>query len=104
MSLAAIYCTQDVRLRTRAGLNDRGEPTWNTAVTTTGTVHRKRVLLRTAQGEEAESFAFVIVQPTETVGDGMQVSIDGGTVYVDALEVRHIRDVMGTLMHYEVAI
>ena len=85
------------------GLNDQGEPTWNTVVTTTGTVHRKRRLIRTTKGEEAESFAYVIFQPTETVGDGMQVSVDG-TIYHDALSVDHIRSVFGELMHYEVSL
>lgn len=104
MSLAGIYCTQDVRLRIRSGLNDNGEPTFSTSVTTTGTMKRVRRLLRTHLGEQAESFAFVIVRPTETVGDGMQISVDGGTTWYDALSVDHVRDVMGTLMHYEVSI
>ena len=103
MSLSIIYCTHAIKLRTRLGLNDQGEPTWNAVVSTTGTVHRKRRIIKTSKGEEAESFAFVIFQPTETVSDGMQVSVDG-TIYHDALVVDHIRSVFGELMHYEVSL
>ena len=102
MSLASIYCTQDVRLRTRTGFNDSGEPTFTT-VTTTGTVHRKRRILRTPQGEETESFAYVIVRPTESISSGMMVSIDGGGTWHDAIEIRHVRTVFGVLLHYEVS-
>lgn len=102
--LVDIYASVTVHIRTRSGHGDTGEPTWNSAVATTGVVRQTRRLVSTNKGDVYAAAYRVLLRTSETVADGMQVSLDGGTTYFDALQVNSVRDVIGTLMHYEVIV
>lgn len=98
-SLISIYARTTVYLRTVSTRNDYGEPTYGTAVTTSARVDVKRRMVKNARGEDVLSEASVLLRPTETTGDGMQISLDG-TNYQDVITLASPRDINGRVSHY----
>ena len=104
MSLASIYSAQLVKIRLRTGVNSYGEPTYATAVDVRGHVEFVNRLIRIPTGEEVVSKATVLLPSTVATAGGMLISVDGGTIYQDVLDLRLIVDPFGTLQHYEALI
>ena len=102
--LVDLYASVSVYLRTRSGSNDYGEPSWNTAVATTGVVQRTNRQVMTDKGEVYTARYVILLRTSETVSDGMQASVDGGTTYLDVIDIGYHRDATGELMHYEVVV
>lgn len=100
MSLADLYSSQTVSIRTRTGRNNYGEPTYSTATSVPAHVRAETRVVRTAQGEEVVSVATVVFPASVDVGDGLLISV-AGSRYHDVLRLDTIVDCFGQVQHYE---
>ena len=103
MARFSVYMRTTVYIKQRASYTDAGEPVMGTAATVLARVDNSVRLVKNRTGELVESVARVFLDSTRTVGEGMQLSLDG-TNYRDAITYVSHRDLGGVIVAYEVAI
>ena len=93
-----------VQIRNRSAYTDYGRGSYGTATTVSCVIQYRDRVVQDAKGRELQSSVTVLLKSAETLSDGLQISFDTGTTWVDAVQIIAHRDAVGNVDHYEVLV